>query len=240
MEQIIRGCELGLHSYAKYVYATCSDCGKTRLTQHPDRLCRSCSAKRKLARKREGLPEYKIIDGVVKYRDSCLACGKELWRHKEYLGKLCNHCTAIKNGKNSRGEKNGLWKGGRSINKDGYVEVVIHSDSPYFAMARKRKNTVLEHRLVMAKHLGRCLKRWEIVHHKNGVKTDNHIKNLELLPHQAEHICIQELNKRVAELEQEVRLLKWQMGILQHGNLVLSGSDELPKCVETIHSVSCN
>jgi len=61
------------------------------------------------------------------------------------------------------------------INDQGYVEVYMGSKHP---MAKDSR--VAEHRLVMSEFLGRPLYDNENVHHKNGVKTDNKIGNLEL------------------------------------------------------------
>jgi hypothetical protein len=80
-----------------------------------------------------------------------------------------------------KGKDNPSWKGGKRILK-GYV-LVKSPAHPY----RDSRNYVAEHRLVMEQHIGRYLKRDEVVHHKNGITTDNRIENLELLGSAAEH-----------------------------------------------------
>ena len=56
----------------------------------------------------------------------------------------------------------------------GYVAYVVHYDTG-------KKTTVLEHREVMEVALGRKLLPYEVVHHRNHLKTDNRLDNLELL-----------------------------------------------------------
>lgn len=73
----------------------------------------------------------------------------------------------------------GNWKGGRHKTTGGYIEVLLNRDSPYFSMVNS-DGYVLEHRLVMAQHLGRPLTKLETVHHKFGVKDDNRFEKLEL------------------------------------------------------------
>lgn len=69
----------------------------------------------------------------------------------------------------------GQRRDGRTLDRNGYVLV----RRPGHPMASKR-GWVPEHRLVMSRHLGRDLLPEETVHHRNGVKTDNRIANLEL------------------------------------------------------------
>lgn len=72
---------------------------------------------------------------------------------------------------------------GYSVRNDGYRLVVVPADSPFASMRRGGRNYVLEHRLVMAQHLGRPLRSVERVHHRNGDRADNRIENLELWEH---------------------------------------------------------
>lgn len=87
-----------------------------------------------------------------------------------------------------RGERNSEWRGGR-IKHDDYIRVKLYPGDFFLSMA-DTKGRVMEHRLVMAKHLGRCLHDWEVVHHKNEIPNDNRIENLVLTmngPHVSVH-----------------------------------------------------
>ena len=70
-----------------------------------------------------------------------------------------------------RGEDSSNWKGGKIIDSHGYVKIRISSHP-------NAKNYVYEHRLVVEKSLNRYLDPQEIVHHKNGIRSDNRIENL--------------------------------------------------------------
>ena len=127
---------------------------------------------------------------------TCICCGEERWvaiRKGKPISERCQSCAAIGN-KNRftiynapRGEKHPnfgkknkyscAWKGGKMNHPLGYVLIWIDQESP-FASMRRPNGYLFEHRLVMAQHLNRCLKKWEYVHHINGIGNDNRTENL--------------------------------------------------------------
>lgn len=119
-----------------------------------------------------------------KIKKKCLVCKSNFevpqWRRATAL--FCSKpCRAknqyktgvLKNGEKLKGEKHPNWKGGSYVHR-GYV-LIWSPTHP-----NKTRNYIYEHRLVMEKHLGRYLTKDEIVHHKNGITSDNKIENLVL------------------------------------------------------------
>jgi len=75
------------------------------------------------------------------------------------------------------GARNPMWRGGRSFNGEYFVLSVN---------GRKSK----EHRHLMEMKIRRKLKKGEVVHHINQIKTDNRIENLYLCKNAKEHVEI--------------------------------------------------
>ncbi len=111
---------------------------------------------------------------------SCKSCGtpilKQTRNDRPNETGLCRTCWR----KSKRGANSSWYNGGTWTTLDGYKMVRIYEENFFYPMADKN-GYVREHRLIMAKHLGRNLHSWESVHHKDGNKLNNELSNLELL-----------------------------------------------------------
>lgn len=71
------------------------------------------------------------------------------------------------------------WKGGRTKNSSGYWLIHIEKSDVMASMCLKG-GYILEHRLNLARKIGRPLLRSETVHHIDGDPSNNHPENLQL------------------------------------------------------------
>lgn len=143
---------------------------------------------------------------------ACVDCGKErlvTLRKGKPRNLRCHSCATSRRN----------WKGGRYKVKGGYIMVRLSPSDFFYPMASKR-GYVMEHRLVMAKHLNRCLLPWEVVHHKPpGIRDDNRLENLELLASRKTHLESMQMQREIKALKNRVTLLEAEITLLKMGGV---------------------
>ncbi len=149
----------------KPVFKICEFC-KKKFYDYPSKL-----------KKRKFCSHYCSSQSTRKrIRCYCKQCKKAFYkwpsRIKKYKRPFCSRKCFFKFYK---GSNHYAWKGG--IKKHaGYILTY----KPKHPNARIN-GYILEHRFIMSNYIKRPLKKSEVVHHKNGIKNDNRIKNLKIM-----------------------------------------------------------
>lgn len=182
---------------------------------------------------RSGVCSICIEEKIEKF-DYCRKCGRKLVKGE------CRICKRYKSKK-----KQSLWEQRRSAllmdeyptetcsvdkikgisRRDKYISISWRNLSEedkkliqdYYPLSKSSKQrSILEHRLIAAIARKKALNKNEIVHHKNGVWTDNRINNLEVTyrsAHKVVHADLARIEKRLIGQNEQ---LKEILGRLQN------------------------
>lgn len=118
------------------------------------------------------------INPAKKYKDQpCPICGDMFYPRRGTKKTCSRRCGSAL--LSQRAYENEIhWK----YNHDGYLVAGFTRNGV--------RVSLMQHRFIMESHIGRSLRQDEVVHHKNGVRDDNRLENLEIQnrsEHASEH-----------------------------------------------------
>lgn len=114
---------------------------------------------------------------------TCREIGEALGKPEESVRKAMRSRGVPRQEARSRMEHNHFWRGGLSVDEEGYI-LQKSPDHP----SATTSGYVRQHRLVMERELGRYLSDEEVVDHRNGDTSDNRPENLRVFPRNSEHL----------------------------------------------------
>lgn len=121
-------------------------------------------------------------------------CGQEVknrFRKGHYIN-ILNRINILEN--------HPKWKGGRKIDVYGYVLVKLRNYRHC-----NNQGYVFEHRYIYEQYHKCCLLPWIVIHHKNEIRNDNRIENLEPMTHK-EHHRLHKLGKSYVKKDMSDRI----------------------------------
>ena len=149
------------HYHRQYRYGDVNFTQKPAKVYHLDCTVDGCNRKQKC----KGLCEYhyqdKRFEGAGCLFDGCTG-------RVRAAGYCSSHYEMQRKGEELRPVNRYSGRGNGCVTKQGYKLITIEGES------------MMEHRHIMERKLGRRLSSTEHVHHKNGIRHDNRVENLEL------------------------------------------------------------
>ncbi len=148
------------------------------------------------------IPDISKETGIAKsmVRFYLLKEGIRLRDHKEAASLIKHKLSACNKGKKrvfSEEWKQNISKARRKYFKGKAKGFDMHNGYKRISVGEECGRP--EHSVIMERHIGRKLRKGEVVHHINGIKTDNRIENLQLMT-SSEHSRLHALDRQLKGL----------------------------------------
>lgn len=176
----------------------CSTCKRRRSLRAFNRHCRSPDGYASQCRdcRRAGR-------GKKTGHRTCSRCGRTFFTKN--TATLCSkRCISSLASERQKGSNNPNWRGGEIRSAKGYVYILKH-DHP-----RAMKNGYVKKAdLVVETALGRILRDDEVVHHKNRIREDDRLENLQVLTVDAHRKLHTDARRRPRRLRLPKKIVTW-------------------------------